>query len=64
MFIASNVQTEALSEEQQSEIEMLHMHIVSSEAFKKLMKDAGYCNVKVYEQDAGRQVCAVGMKPM
>ena len=64
VFIASNVQTEALSEEQQSEIEMLHMHIVSSEAFKKLMKDAGYCNVKVYEQDAGRQVCAVGMKPM
>ncbi len=46
VFIASNVQTEALSEEQQSEIEMLHMHIVSSEAFKKLMKDAGYCNVK------------------
>ena len=29
VFIASNVQTEALSEEQQSEIEMLHMHIVS-----------------------------------
>ena len=64
MFIASNVQTEALSEEQQSEIEMLHMHIVSSEVFEKLMKDAGYGNVKVYEQDAGRQVCAVGMKPM
>ena len=37
---------------------------VSSEVFEKLMKDAGYCNVKVYEQDAGRQVCAVGMKPM
>ena len=43
---------------------MLHMHIVSSEAFEKMMKDAGYCNVKVYEQDNGRQVCAVGMKPM
>lgn len=64
VFIASNVQTEALSEKQQAEIEMLHMHIVSSEAFEKLMKDVGYCNVKVYEQDGGRQVCAVGVKPM
>ena len=64
VFIASNVQTEDLSEEQQAEIEMLHMRIVSSEVFERLMKDAGYCNVKIYEQDAGRQVCAVGMKPM
>lgn len=64
VFIAANVQTEDLSEEEQAEIETLNMHVFSSEAFEKLMKDAGYYNVEIHEQMGGRQMCAEATKPM
>lgn len=65
VVIASNVMRhEEMTETLQAEIDALEMNVLSAAEFAVLMQEAGYENVQILEQNDGRQLCALGTKPL